>query len=656
MGAARPHRPPPPSSSSSSSSSSSPPPQRPPRPLRTSWSPPPPAPSAASTSPPAPPRSPPPFWGSPTPSPPWDPFAAPPGPARPWGGVLDALSHPHACFQPVDTMFPGFGGSEMWNPNREMSEDCLYLNIWAPAPRPKTPAPVLVWIYGGGFYSGAASLDVYDGRFLAAAEGVLVVSMNYRVGALGFLALPGHPEAPGNVGLLDQRLALRWVQANIAAFGRPRRGDAVRRERRRGLGGAAPALRGQPGPVPPRRAAERFPQRPLGHGGRRRGSPASGAAGPAGGVRRRRRRRRGDQRDGAAVLPARRAAAAAGGARGGRAAPTGRLPLRLRARGGRGVPRRHPRGAAGRAGPRRGRGAAGRRAGRGHLFLGVRRAGLRQGQREPDQPRGVPGRCPAGRAAGQRAGGRGRGAAVHGLAGPGQPGEEPRGAGRHRGRPQRGVPADALRAALGRAWRNRLRLPVRSPRLQPAVAAVDGRPARLRDRVRLRAAAEPRAQLHGRGGGAEPAHHEILGELRPHRGPQRAVGARAALAVLHGGGAELRPAQRAAARRGPGPARPGLRLLDTVPAQTAQRHRAHGGGGAAVAPGIPSLELVHDALEEPVRALQPPGALPAPVGHPKTTRGTPKSIRDPQNPSRNPKIHLGHPKIHPGTPKSIQEP
>ncbi|XP_049648561.1 acetylcholinesterase [Accipiter gentilis] len=146
----------------------------------------------------------------------------PPRPARSWRGVLDASSHRHACYQAVDTMFPGFGGSEMWNPNREMSEDCLYLNIWVPAPRPSTAVPVLVWIYGGGFYSGAASLDVYDGRYLAAAEGVVVVSMNYRVGALGFLALPGHPEAPGNVGLLDQRLALRWVQSNIGAFG----GDA----------------------------------------------------------------------------------------------------------------------------------------------------------------------------------------------------------------------------------------------------------------------------------------------------------------------------------------------------------------------------------------------------------------------------------------------
>ncbi|NXH16847.1 ACES Acetylcholinesterase, partial [Bucco capensis] len=143
----------------------------------------------------------------------------PPMPANPWPGILEVTSHRHACVQAVDTMFPGFGGSEMWNPNRELSEDCLYLNVWVPVPRPAAAVPVLVWIYGGGFYSGAASLDVYDGRFLAASEQLLVVSMNYRVGALGFLALPGYPDAPGNVGLMDQRLALRWVQENIGAFG-----------------------------------------------------------------------------------------------------------------------------------------------------------------------------------------------------------------------------------------------------------------------------------------------------------------------------------------------------------------------------------------------------------------------------------------------------
>lgn len=70
-----------------------------------------------------------------------------------------------------------------------------------------------------GFYSGSSSLDVYDGRYLAHSETVIVVSMNYRIGAFGFLALHGSSEAPGNVGLLDQRMALQWVQDNIHFFG-----------------------------------------------------------------------------------------------------------------------------------------------------------------------------------------------------------------------------------------------------------------------------------------------------------------------------------------------------------------------------------------------------------------------------------------------------
>ncbi|XP_028633637.1 acetylcholinesterase isoform X3 [Grammomys surdaster] len=143
----------------------------------------------------------------------------PPEPKRPWSGVLDATAFQNVCYQYVDTLYPGFEGTEMWNPNRELSEDCLYLNVWTPYPRPTSPTPVLIWIYGGGFYSGASSLDVYDGRFLAQVEGTVLVSMNYRVGTFGFLALPGSREAPGNVGLLDQRLALQWVQENIAAFG-----------------------------------------------------------------------------------------------------------------------------------------------------------------------------------------------------------------------------------------------------------------------------------------------------------------------------------------------------------------------------------------------------------------------------------------------------
>ncbi|MEQ2273495.1 hypothetical protein XENORESO_004827, partial [Xenotaenia resolanae] len=143
----------------------------------------------------------------------------PPEPKQRWTGIFEANAYPNACYQYVDTSFPGFQGSEMWNPNREMSEDCLYLNIWVPAsPRPHNLS-VMVWIYGGGFYSGSSSLDVYDGRYLAHTETVIVVSMNYRIGAFGFLALHGSSEAPGNVGLLDQRLALQWVQENIHSFG-----------------------------------------------------------------------------------------------------------------------------------------------------------------------------------------------------------------------------------------------------------------------------------------------------------------------------------------------------------------------------------------------------------------------------------------------------
>ncbi|XP_033067510.1 cholinesterase [Trachypithecus francoisi] len=135
-----------------------------------------------------------------------------------WSDIWNATKYANSCYQNIDQSFPGFHGSEMWNPNTDLSEDCLYLNVWIPAPKPKN-ATVMIWIYGGGFQTGTSSLHVYDGKFLARVERVIVVSMNYRVGALGFLALPGNPEAPGNMGLFDQQLALQWVQKNIAAFG-----------------------------------------------------------------------------------------------------------------------------------------------------------------------------------------------------------------------------------------------------------------------------------------------------------------------------------------------------------------------------------------------------------------------------------------------------
>ncbi|XP_005003514.1 cholinesterase isoform X2 [Cavia porcellus] len=141
-----------------------------------------------------------------------------PQPLDKWSEIWNATKYANSCHQNIDESFPGFHGSEMWNPNTDLSEDCLYLNVWIPAPKPKN-ATVMIWIYGGGFQTGTSSLHVYDGKFLAQVERVIVVSMNYRVGALGFLALPGNSEASGNMGLFDQQLALQWVQNNIAAFG-----------------------------------------------------------------------------------------------------------------------------------------------------------------------------------------------------------------------------------------------------------------------------------------------------------------------------------------------------------------------------------------------------------------------------------------------------
>jgi para-nitrobenzyl esterase len=140
----------------------------------------------------------------------------PPAGAATWSGVRDAAEFGPACQQPK----PRPGGIYS-DPLKAMSEDCLSLNIWAPAKANK--APVLVWIHGGSLISGASSEGMYDGAALA-KRGVAVVSINYRLGVLGYLAHPElSAESPdhisGNYGLLDQVAALRWVQRNIAAFG-----------------------------------------------------------------------------------------------------------------------------------------------------------------------------------------------------------------------------------------------------------------------------------------------------------------------------------------------------------------------------------------------------------------------------------------------------
>jgi carboxylesterase type B len=137
-----------------------------------------------------------------------------PQPPIPWQGVRAADTHGPPCPQvPFGPM----------NILPSQSEDCLSLNIWTPATSAAEKLPVFVWIYGGRFIAGSGSEHAYEGTGLA-TKGVVVVTLNYRVGILGFLATPelshesGH-NASGNYGILDQIAALKWVHQNIAAFG-----------------------------------------------------------------------------------------------------------------------------------------------------------------------------------------------------------------------------------------------------------------------------------------------------------------------------------------------------------------------------------------------------------------------------------------------------
>ena len=142
----------------------------------------------------------------------------PPVPASDWTSPLDACRFGADAPQAPHPDLRGAG----------MDEDCLFLNVWAPEGAAEGSLPVMVWVHGGGFAGGSGSDLRSDGAALA-RQGVVVVSFNYRVGVLGFLAHPQlNAESPdgvsGNYGLLDQIEALRWVQRNIAAFG----GDAAR--------------------------------------------------------------------------------------------------------------------------------------------------------------------------------------------------------------------------------------------------------------------------------------------------------------------------------------------------------------------------------------------------------------------------------------------
>ena len=154
------------------------------------------------------------------------PFAAPPvgplrwrAPQRPatWEGARSAEGYGAICIQPPSNGDPGVGPLPM-------SEDCLTLNVWTPAGRAGAPLPVMVWIHGGGYNNGSGTAALYDGTNLA-KRGVVVVTINYRLGRLGFFdhpalaaeRAPGEPA--GNYGVMDQIAALQWVRDNAAAFG-----------------------------------------------------------------------------------------------------------------------------------------------------------------------------------------------------------------------------------------------------------------------------------------------------------------------------------------------------------------------------------------------------------------------------------------------------
>ena len=150
------------------------------------------------------------------------PFAAPPtGPNRfrapqpvtPWTAVREATAFGSNCAQ--SNLEGKFGSG---------TEDCLFLNVWSPDPAPLKARPVMVFVHGGAFVIGSGSGGIYDGTALASSRDVVIVTLNYRLGALGFLAhsalLAEDPaNGTGNYGLLDQRAALQWVKKNIRAFG-----------------------------------------------------------------------------------------------------------------------------------------------------------------------------------------------------------------------------------------------------------------------------------------------------------------------------------------------------------------------------------------------------------------------------------------------------
>ncbi|OME88721.1 MULTISPECIES: carboxylesterase/lipase family protein [Paenibacillus] len=153
------------------------------------------------------------------------PYAKPPvGPLRfrapvppdSWDGIKDTTAFSPMCLQPIESTSSMLGGGV----TKTVSEDCLYLNVWAPLNTPAEPLPVMVWIHGGTFITGSGSLPSYNGTSFVLRGDVIVVTINYRLGPLGFLHLSPYGESfASNTGLLDQIAALQWVRDHIEAFG-----------------------------------------------------------------------------------------------------------------------------------------------------------------------------------------------------------------------------------------------------------------------------------------------------------------------------------------------------------------------------------------------------------------------------------------------------
>jgi para-nitrobenzyl esterase len=152
----------------------------------------------------------------------------PPQPLAPWQGIRKATEFAASCMQiKLGERLPW---TKEFMVQNQIGEDCLYLNIWTPRLKAGANLPVILFIHGGGYVEGSGAVEVYNGINLA-PKGVVVVTINYRLGVFGFLA---HPEltaesdhhASGNYGMLDQVAALKWVHDNIASFG----GDSQRHD------------------------------------------------------------------------------------------------------------------------------------------------------------------------------------------------------------------------------------------------------------------------------------------------------------------------------------------------------------------------------------------------------------------------------------------